>query len=195
MGLWPPATLAAGSEVKCAAWQTDSAGLFTPQTERISSAPHTERPTGAARLVRKRRSVDFKKQRNPPLEDGRRFPLVGAAGGNGRAGHAAPAPAGSESQHLGACAGLTGQGEGQGPAGQEDTRPQEARRSSDSSRGLPPAADLLDPVCSASQPRHTETLSLEAEKPHWVQHASAQSATRSTTERPRRESVRPPRPS
>lgn len=67
-----------------------------------------------------------------------------------------------------------------------------ARWSSGSGRGLPAAAGSSVQCLPTSSPRDAVP---EADEPHRVRHASARSATRSTAERPRRESVQPPRPS
>lgn len=63
---------------------------------------------------------------------------------------------------LGRATGLTGHGEGRGLRGK---KPRVLGKPDGPAAAAGVCPPLPDPVRSASQPRHTDTLSLEAEKP------------------------------
>lgn len=63
---------------------------------------------------------------------------------------------------TGACTGLTGHGEGRGLRGK---KPRDLGKPDGPAAAAGVCPPLPDSVPSASQPRHTDTLSLEAEKP------------------------------
>lgn len=138
--VWPPVTPQQGTR------RNAQPGGPTPQ-----GGLHRRRARNAPRALRDSSESEPHPQRRKTMPAGR-------CGGVKRPPQLRRAP----SPGTGACTGLTGHGEGRGLRGK---KPRDLGKPDGPAAAAGVCPPLPDPVPSASQPRHTDTLSLEAEKP------------------------------